>query len=222
MAEKILRDERCYQLRPLPLADFHHRPVLGLYCSQHRQLVRLDRLLKESGVNVYESDIRPPERFLMERFITAPVWFSGQANNHGVLLETRMKPAEDYRPPLKLLSLDIETSEHGELYCIGLQGCGQRQVYMLGPPNGDDQPQDFDLEYVPSRPLLLEKLNQWLEQHDPDAIIGWNLVQFDLWVLQKHADRYQIPLRFGRGRKLLEWREHGFKQGHFLPPLLAA
>ncbi|AJI95791.1 DNA polymerase family B, exonuclease domain protein [Yersinia ruckeri] len=215
MAEKILRDERCYQLRPLPLADFHHRPVLGLYCSQHRQLVRLDRLLKESGVNVYESDIRPPERFLMERFITAPVWFSGQANNHGVLLETRMKPAEDYRPPLKLLSLDIETSEHGELYCIGLQGCGQRQVYMLGPPNGDDQPQDFDLEYVPSRPLLLEKLNQWLEQHDPDAIIGWNLVQFDLWVLQKHADRYQIPLRFGRGRKLLEWREHGFKQGHF-------
>ncbi|WP_042527367.1 DNA polymerase II [Yersinia ruckeri] len=215
LAEKILRDERCYQLRPLPLADFHHRPVLGLYCSQHRQLVRLDRLLKESGVNVYESDIRPPERFLMERFITAPVWFSGQANNHGVLLETRMKPAEDYRPPLKLLSLDIETSEHGELYCIGLQGCGQRQVYMLGPPNGDDQPQDFDLEYVPSRPLLLEKLNQWLEQHDPDAIIGWNLVQFDLWVLQKHADRYQIPLRFGRGRKLLEWREHGFKQGHF-------
>lgn len=215
MAEKILRDEHCYQLRPLPLADFHHRPVLGLYCSQHRQLMRLDRLLKEGGVNVYESDIRPPERFLMERFITAPVWFSGQANNHGVLLETRMKPAEDYRPPLKLLSLDIETSEHGELYCIGLQGCGQRQVYMLGPPNGDDQPQDFDLEYVPSRPLLLEKLNQWLEQHDPDAIIGWNLVQFDLRVLQKHADRYQIPLRFGRGRNLLEWREHGFKQGHF-------
>lgn len=215
MAEKILRDEHCYQLRPLPLADFHHRPVLGLYCSQHRQLMRLDRLLKEGGVNVYESDIRTPERFLMERFITAPVWFSGQANNHGVLLETRMKPAEDYRPPLKLLSLDIETSEHGELYCIGLQGCGQRQVYMLGPPNGDDQPQDFDLEYVPSRPLLLEKLNQWLEQHDPDAIIGWNLVQFDLRVLQKHADRYQIPLRFGRGRNLLEWREHGFKQGHF-------
>lgn len=51
--------------------------------------------------------------------------------------------------------------------------------------------------------------------HDPDAIIGWNLVQFDLRVLQKHADRYQIPLRFGRGGNLLEWREHGFKQGHF-------
>nr|WP_249192781.1 DNA polymerase II [Yersinia sp. Marseille-Q3913] len=216
--ETLLRDERRWQLRPLELTDFHQRPVLGLYCTQHRQLIRLEKLLRESGVNVYEGDIRPPERFLMERFITAPVWFSGDDNSNGPLLNTQMKPADEYRPVLKLLSLDIETSEHGELYCIGLEGCGQRQVYMLGPPNGDDAKSaalDFNLEYVASRPLLLEKLNQWLEQYDPDAIIGWNLVQFDLRVLQKHADRYQIPLRFGRGGSLLEWREHGFKQGHF-------
>ena len=58
-------------------------------------------------------------------------------------------------------------------------------------------------------------MNAWLERHDPDAIIGWNLVQFDLRVLQKHAERYQIPLRLGRGGNLLEWREHGFKQNHF-------
>ncbi|CAM3465751.1 MULTISPECIES: DNA polymerase II [Yersinia] len=215
LAEQILRDERRYQLRPLSLTDFHRRPVLGLYCQQHRQLMRLEKLLKEGGVNVYEADIRPPERYLMERFITAPVWFSGLPDKNGTLLSTRMKPAEDYRPPIKLLSLDIETSEHGELYSIGLEGCGQRQVYMLGPQNGDEQPLDFNLEYVASRPQLLEKLNQWLEQYDPDAIIGWNLVQFDLRVLQKHADRYQIPLRFGRGGNPLEWREHGFKQGHF-------
>ncbi|RXA96770.1 MULTISPECIES: DNA polymerase II [Yersinia] len=217
-AETVLHNERNWQLRPLELTDFHQRPVLGLYCNQHRQLIRLEKLLRESGVNVYEGDIRPPERFLMERFITAPVWFSGDENGNGPLLNTQMKPAEDYRPTLKLLSLDIETSEHGELYCIGLEGCGQRQVYMLGPPNGhpkDEAALDFKLEYVASRPLLLEKLNQWLEVHDPDAIIGWNLVQFDLRVLQKHADRYQIPLRFGRGGNLLEWREHGFKQGHF-------
>ncbi|MCF1161603.1 DNA polymerase II [Yersinia pseudotuberculosis] len=216
-AETVLRAERHWQLRPLALTDFHRRPVLGLYCTQHRQLIRLEKRLRESGVNVYEGDIRPPERFLMERFITAPVWFSGQENDHGPLLNTQLKPADDYRPTLKLVSLDIETSEHGELYCIGLEGCGQRQVYMLGPPNGETTgtPLDFNLEYVASRPLLLEKLNQWLAVHDPDAIIGWNLVQFDLRVLQKHADRYQIPLRFGRGGNLLEWREHGFKQGHF-------
>jgi DNA polymerase-2 len=26
-------------------------------------------------------------------------------------------------------------------------------------------------------------------RHDPDVLIGWNVVQFDLRVLQKHAER---------------------------------
>jgi DNA polymerase-2 len=214
-AELLLREERHVELKPLPLQDFHSRPVMGLYCRQHRQLIKLEKLLKEGGVNVFEADIRPPERYLMERFITAPVWFNGQPDGHGVWLNGQMKPAPDYRPTLKLVSLDIETTAHGELYSIALEGCGQRQVYMLGPANGGTEALDFELEYCNSRPQLLERLNQWLEQHDPDAIIGWNLVQFDLRVLQKHAERYQIPLRFGRGGNLLEWREHGFKQNHF-------
>ncbi|MGQ6169743.1 DNA polymerase II [Serratia sp. IR-2025] len=214
-AELLLREERQVELKPLALTDFHHRPMLGLYCRQHRQLIKLEKLLREGGVTVYEADIRPPERYLMERFITAPVWFNGQANGGGPLLNGQMKPAPDYRPTLRLVSLDIETTAHGELYSIALEGCGQRQVYMLGPANGSDAPLDFDLEYCASRPQLLERLNAWLERHDPDAIIGWNLVQFDLRVLQKHAERYQIPLRLGRGGNLLEWREHGFKQNHF-------
>lgn len=215
-AERALAGEKGFSLRELPLLDFHSRTVLGLYCPQHRQLMRIEKQLKEAGVSVYEADIRPPERFLMERYITAPVWFSGTPGADNLLLNTRMKPAEGYRPPLKWCSLDIETSGNGELYCIGLEGCGQRHVYMLGPPNGDPQtPRDFILEYVDSRPLLIQKLNQWLADFDPDVIIGWNVVQFDLRVLQKHAERYNIPLRFGRGGGELEWREHGFKQGHF-------
>lgn len=213
-AESVLRNERRFELRPLLLKDFQSRPVLGLYLQQHRQLIKLDKLLKEHGVDVYEADIRPPERYLMERFITAPVWFAGEPNGSGPMLNGSMKPAAGYRPQLKLVSLDIETTAHGDLYSIALEGCGQRQVYMLGPPNGDAGEVDFDLEYCASRPLLLEKLNQWLERHDPDAIIGWNLVQFDLRVLQKHAQEYGMPLRIGRGGSQMEWREHGFKPNH--------
>lgn len=213
-ATRLLASESQYRLTPLALKDFHHRPVCGLYCRQHRQLMRLEKRLRDGGVTVYEADIRPPERFLMERFITAPVWFSGEARN-GQITEARLKPAPDYRPALKWVSLDIETNRHGELYCIGLEGCGQRIVYMLGPENGDASAVDFTLEYVASRPLLIEKLNAWFAQHDPDVLIGWNVVQFDLRVLQKMADRYQVPLRLGRENSLLEWREHGFKPGVF-------
>src|SRR5450830_1495555 len=208
-AELLLRGERHAELRPLSLSDFHHRPVLGLYCKQYRHLLKLEKQLRAQGVDVYEADVRPPERYLMERFITAPVSFSDGAS------EGQLKPASGYRPTLKLVSLDIETTAHGELYSIALEGCGQRQVYMLGPKNGGDEILDFDLEYCDSRPAILERLHSWMAEHDPDAIIGWNLVQFDLRVLREHAERYQVPLKLGRDGAVMEWREHGGKQEHY-------
>lgn len=210
----LLNDERDIELRPLQLCDFHHRPVLGLYTRQHRQLMDLEKRLRAAGVDVYEGDVRPPERYMMERFITAPVWFGGTPDAGGVLSDAQMKPDPDYRPALKLVSLDIETTAQGDLYSIALEGCGERQVYMLGPPNKTDAV-DFKLDYCDTRAQLLERLNQWLATHDPDAIIGWNVVQFDLRVLHEHAQRLKVPLLLGRGGEAMTWREHGSRNHYF-------
>ena len=214
-AESVLHDEKSVELRPLALRDFEHRPVLGLYCQQHGQLIRLETALRRAGVEVFEADVRPPERYMMERFITAPVRFSGTPGAEGLLLDAQMKPDPGYRPSLKLVSLDIETTAQGELYSIALEGCGERQVYMLGPPNGDDSQVDFQLEYCDSRTLLLKKLNEWFARFDPDAIIGWNVVQFDLRVLHEHARRLAVPLKLGRGGEEMQWREHGSGNHYF-------
>lgn len=210
----LLKGERDIELRPLQLCDFHHRPVLGLYTRQHRQAMDVEKRLRAAGVDVYEGDVRPPERYMMERFITAPVWFGGTPDATGALCEAQMKPAPDYRPPLKLVSLDIETTAQGDLYSIALEGCGERQVYMLGPPNKTDAV-DFKLDYCDTRAQLLERLNAWLAEHDPDAIIGWNLVQFDLRVLHEHAQRLNVPLMLGRGDEPMAWREHGSRNHYF-------
>ncbi|WLH33787.1 DNA polymerase II [Pseudomonas sp. FP2196] len=214
-AERLLHDEKNVELRPLALQDFEHRPVLGLYCQQHGQLMRLETALNRVGVDVFEADVRPPERYLMERFITAPVLFSGTADADGTLLNAHLKPDPKYRPTLRLVSLDIETTETGELYSIALEGCGERQVYMLGAPNGDVSIVDFDLEYCDSRTLILKKLNDWFARHDPDAIIGWNVVQFDLRILHEHARRLGVPLKIGRGGEEMQWREHGSRNHYF-------
>lgn len=199
------------ELRPVTLCDFHHQPVLALYCPGYRQLQQIEKRLGEQGIPLLEADIKPTDRYLMERFICAPLWFSADDND----TETRIKPHPDYRPTLRTVSLDIETSPQGDLYSIGLHGCDQRVVYMLGPANGDAQALDFTLIYVASRAALIAALNQWIAEHDPDAIIGWNLVQFDLRVLQRHAERDGVPLLLGRAATPLEWREHGFRAGHF-------
>lgn len=215
LAEALLRRERDVELRSLALCDFRHRPVMGLYSRSYRRLLDCARLLREAGVDVYESDIRPPERYLMERFITAPVSFSDASGGDGASIDAQLKPAPDYRPKLRLVSLDIETTARGELYSIALEGCGQRQVYMLGPENGQGKTVDFSLQYCDSRRELLERLNDWVAEHDPDAIIGWNLVQFDLRVLRDHSQRLQVPLRLGRGGAEMEWREHGGRGNHY-------
>jgi len=215
LAEALLRRERDVELRPLALCDFRHRPVMGLYSRSYRRLLDCARLLREAGVDVYESDIRPPERYLMERFITAPVSFSDASGGDGASIDAQLKPAPDYRPTLKLVSLDIETTSRGDLYSIALEGCSQRQVYMLGPENGQGTTVDFSLQYCDSRRELLERLNDWFAEHDPDAIIGWNLVQFDLRVLRDHSQRLQVPLRLGRGGAEMEWREHGGRGNHY-------
>src|SRR5450830_838068 len=89
-AELLMRGESGAELRPLALHDFQHRPALGLYCRHYRQLQKLEKRLRQHGIDVYEADVRPQERYLMERFITAPVWFGGQpsADGPGPLLDS--------------------------------------------------------------------------------------------------------------------------------------
>jgi DNA polymerase II len=216
-AKLLLARERGVELRELSLRDFHHRPVLGLYCTQYRHLLRLEKRLREHGIDVYEADVRPPERYLMERFITAPVTYAGTPDGADprLLVDAQLKPVQDYRPALSTVSLDIETTMQGELRSIALEGCGQRQVYMLGPANGDASGLDFDYEVCATRRDLLDRLEDWIRRHDPDAIIGWNLVQFDLRILQQLAQQMQRPLRLGRDGSAIEWREHGGRQEHW-------
>src|SRR5437763_1638872 len=110
LLDSLLARERGVELRELALADFQHRPVLGLYCRHYRQLLRLEKRLREHCVDVYEADVRPPERYLMERFITASVQFTGTASTDDprLLLDGHLKPDHGYRPRLAAVSLDIE------------------------------------------------------------------------------------------------------------------
>ncbi|MCM2551130.1 DNA polymerase II [Burkholderia glumae] len=214
-AERALAGETGVELRPLALRDFRRRPVVGLYCRRHRHLSALHKRLAQAGVDVYEADVSPPDRYTMERFITAPVRFRGRPVSAGLLTDGELKPDEAYRPALRCVSLDIETSACGELYSIALEGCGRRDVYMLGPANGGAPDPSLTLVYCESRAELLAQLNDWFTRHDPDVLIGWNLIQFDLRVLHAHSQQFGVPLRLGRDGSVLDWRAHGAQPDHF-------
>jgi len=208
------------ELRELSLRSFQQEPVLGIYARNFRQLRRLERTLQQKGIPLLEADVRPHERYLMERFITAGVTVQGGRTENAALLDCRLAPAPDFRPALKVVSLDIETSQYQDLYSIALDGMAERVVFMLGQPSSEPEPTTgFALVYCSSRHEMIKQLNDWFARNDPDVIVGWNVIQFDLRVLQKTADDCAMPLLPGRERTPIAWRTHPGKQGYLFAPM---
>ncbi|SEO32117.1 DNA polymerase-2 [Luteibacter sp. UNC138MFCol5.1] len=214
--EAAVRNDPVFELRPLAMKTLDQEPVVGLYARNYRAMLRLEKRLAERGIALIEADVRPTDRYLMERFITASVTVEAAEDDaHAVLVNPRIRPGEPHRPTLRIVSLDIETSAMGELYSLALEGCGRRDVYMLGePPAGEPGPRDFVLTYCADRRAMIYAINAWFREHDPDAIIGWNLVQFDLRLLQACADQYGLVLSLGRGGRPVDWREHGRRENY--------
>ncbi|MCY4451817.1 MAG: DNA polymerase II [Immundisolibacterales bacterium] len=95
--------------RQVALTALDGRPVDALYFRSRREL---DGYRDRPGIEVLESDVRPADRFLMERFVTGPVTFHGRAQRRPGFLEyldPKVRPGE-MRPDLRIVSLDIETS----------------------------------------------------------------------------------------------------------------
>ena len=214
------------EVKELGLKTFDQQPVLGVYTRRFRDLGKLARALQPLGVPLYEADVRPHDRYLMERFITAGVLVDGGHREGSTIIDGRLKPASGWRPVLKVVSLDIETSATEELYSIALDGAGDRVVFMLGEapvPALVSAPavplMDFRLVYCSTRRAMIEQLNAWFADHDPDVIVGWSVIQFDLRVLQKTADANSVQLLLGRERRPIAWRTHPGRQGYLFAPM---
>ncbi len=223
-AQPPLASMKGLELKELGLKTFDQEPVLGIYARRFRDLGKLARALQPLGIPLYEADVRPHDRYLMERFIKAGVLIEGGRSEGSTIIDGRLKPSSGWRPALKVVSLDIETSATEELYSIALDGAGDRVVLMLGeaPESASasaPSPVDFRLVYCPTRRVMIEQLNAWFADHDPDVIVGWSVIQFDLRVLQKTADANSVQLLLGRERRPIAWRTHPGRQGYLFAPM---
>ncbi len=194
----------------VPLKTFTHSDVYAVYCHCQGDFYRLRDCLRDWGITQYEGDIRPAERFLMERFVTAGVRFQGVARGEGQLTEGKVRPDPDYHPTLRVLSLDIECSAKGALFSVGLAAVDYQNVLMIGPAS--EQAPDY-IHWVKDERGLLLALEEAIADYDPDVIIGWAVVSFDFKLLIKRAEALALPLRLGRQRSPVSWREGPDGQG---------
>ncbi|WP_111977009.1 DNA polymerase II [Algibacillus agarilyticus] len=219
VASLLARHHILYRYDPLTLSTFDDVLVGGLYFQFIRDHNKAFRLLKKHNIELFEDDVRLENRFLIERFVHAGIAFVG---NERVDLQfsewtnVKLKPTECV-VPLTMLSLDIECSMQGELYSIGLQGCGIKRVLMIGNPEAYDiepsvdiihPPESLQIFWVENEKALLQALELHLTHIDPDIIIGWNVVNFDFKLLLKRAELHKLKLKLGRDHQYATWREN--------------
>jgi DNA polymerase-2 len=205
--------------RKVPLRNFDSEEVDALYFHTQRALRQAANIFKRAKIPTFEADIKPDRRYLMERFINAQAGVAGEAVRNGKRLSftnPQITPAEII-PDFTLLSLDIETGVDSDLlYSIAVhllhtaqessrvKNNHEKRVFMLEEAPGTYPEYIF---FYPSQRELLEAFREWFERVDPDIIIGWNIVGFDLTFLERKCREQGVPFALSRNGRPVSLRK---------------
>jgi DNA polymerase-2 len=206
---RALRAIRGWRSKKTKLKNFNKELVSALYFRSQRQLYTAREKLGDAGIICYEADIKPTDRFLMERFITGGVIIQGESSvrtGFRDLQNPQLKPAQ-VRPRLSAVSIDIETDFSAQkLYSIAIYSDSVSLVLMINENPEEVAEETLVLRYFPTEKELLACFIETIEVLDPDILMGWNVVNFDLRCLQMFCDRASIELRLGRNAEAVKWR----------------
>ena len=185
------------------LKSFSHDEVDTIYLNSYKDLNAIKPYCEVNGIRTYELDILPTERFLMERFINGTFELQGDTHNiNGILtyINPQIRAAKS-RVELSLISLDIETGVNGDLYSVAMsyEFANERKniVLMLSDHDGEHSK---ELYYFSTEEKLLLAFIKTFNEWDPDLMIGWHVVGFDLKFLERKLEQYKIPFTIGRGQ----------------------
>jgi DNA polymerase-2 len=186
--------------KALELTTLDGAAVDGLYFRCQRDLTAAREDIRARGVTLYESDLKPNDRYLMERFVNAAFSIHGAAHRHEGYLEFRnpQLKRDDYRARLRRVSLDVESDGlSGQLYSIAAHGDDVAVVFIVS-----DLPVHVDGARVVrcrDEKALLETFFDWLAATDPDLILGWNVINFDLDLIEQRCRPLGVEFAVGRG-----------------------
>ncbi|APP05021.1 DNA polymerase II [Vibrio harveyi] len=201
-------------IRSLELKNFQLTPLAACYTQTTKDALALQDELKQNDIVHFEGDVRLADRYLMERFIKGSMEFTGnqQSLNGFQRIQNAKCRTGEYQPKLHVVSLDLECSEKGILYSIGLDSPVDSRVIMIGEPEQAETP----IQWVKDEKALLDALTAWFKQFDPDVIVGWNVIDFDFRLLHKRAEWHNMKLILGRADQPSFFRSSAQSQQGFI------
>jgi DNA polymerase II len=197
------RDLRTPELRASPMHTFDGACVVLLEAETPSEVPGIRDRLHAGGIETFEADVRFAIRYLIERGIKGGCEIEGEARRPDegtagiawVFDNPTLRPAESKIEP-RVLSFDIETHGKNErLLAISMYGLGIDEVLIV---DGSGRPMPEKSLRCKDEFAALEAFCERVRNVDPDVITGWNIIDFDLSVLQRIAERVRHPLPLGR------------------------
>ncbi len=204
------RERGARQQLPTEQTTFSGAAVVRVEVPTPADTPPLRERLARAGIRTYEADVRFAMRSLIDRGLRGAIEIRGEGRERpglGLVFENPELGPSDWRPSPRVLSFDIETDPQArQVLSVAFHGCGVSEVLLLTPPGWScpEGAQPFATERD-----LLRAFCARVREIDPDILTGWNVIDFDLAVLQRLGGRVGVPLDLGRGPGTLRLRTLG-------------
>ncbi len=157
-----------------------------------------DRLAR-LGTPALESDVKPADRALFERFVTGACTVRGpmrERRGFVELVDPEIEPA-DVAPSLRVASFDVEAEgPDAPIYSVGIVTREDERAFVRG-----SGPPIEGVSYHADERATLSAFLDYVEELDPDVLIGWNVIDFDLAYLEERCRRLGMGFTLGRDRE---------------------
>jgi DNA polymerase II len=184
---------------PTEWSTFQGEPVVRIDVPTPPDTVPLRERLAGAGIPCYEADVRFALRFLIDRGLRGSIAIEGPSRSGSRISRVFDDPhltSCDFRPKLKILSLDLETDSRGSrILSAALHAPGFQEVLLSASADRDRPAESV---FCGTERNLLLRLGETIRHQDPDVLTGWNVVDFDLTVLARRAQAHHLPLELGR------------------------
>ncbi len=179
------------------LLNFDKETMTKIIIDNTQEQSYLRSRFLDENIGCFEADIRLVMRFLMDNEIKASMNIEGDFKKDQFVDRVYQNPkleGIDWVPKLKILSFDIETSmDAKQIFSISLYTGDYSNVLIVSKNKNLKGADSLNNEKE-----LLMAFKQKVSELDPDIITGWNLVDFDLDILQKKFQEHKIPFTLGR------------------------
>lgn len=177
------------------LRDLDGAPVARVVLPLPSAVSVLRERLSRAGIGTYEADVRFAYRYLIDHGVRALASIEGPSEERDGLLVFRnpkLEPASG-RPVLRVLSLDIETTpDASRVLSFAIAGCGAEEVHLVG------KDAVAGAEAHADERTLLKAFVARVRALDPDVLLGWNVVDFDLRVIARRLSALRVSGGIGR------------------------